>query len=154
MHKIANRIAAALLVCLLAPYGCGEDRDDGTTCAGCGEANDAACGTWIVPDDDIELFCGDVPLDQCFCMQEADDGTIVCQVTLACGSPRDSAARLCYPLQTDGRFHPDFTCDGVRPEPGFPATPTPIPTPSPIPSPTPTLTPVASPTPQPTLPPA
>jgi len=148
MRKMSTLIALGLLACVLASSGCGEDQDDGTVCSSCGEENDAACGDWIVPDDEIELFCGDAPVEQCnICVAETDDdlngnGTIgdySCAVRLQCVSPRESAARRCYPVRADGVIHGDFECDGVRPEPPPPPpTPTPQSTPTPTPSPTPT----------------
>ncbi|HEY8515394.1 MAG TPA: hypothetical protein VIS07_07765 [Candidatus Binatia bacterium] len=153
-------IAGGALACLLAGSGCGEDRDDGSVCASCGEANDAACGQWVVPENDIELFCGNAPVDQCnVCSLETDDdvdgnGTIgdyVCVVQLTCAGVRDSAARRCYPVKADGNLLDDFKCDGVGPDPAPPLPPTPAPTPVETPTPEPTM---ATPPTVPTLTPA
>jgi hypothetical protein len=125
MVKILILFALVLLASIPVLPGCGGDKSNGTLCASCGEEDDGACGKAIVPDDDIRLFCGEAPLDQCnVCFAETDQdldgngtiGNFVCQVQLVCVRPKESAARRCYPAKADGAAHQSFTCGGVEPD--------------------------------------
>jgi len=120
-----NLIFLALLACLAIPLACGGDKSNGTLCASCGEEGEAACGRSIVPTDDIELFCGNAPVDRCnICfLEDGEDldgngvvGNYVCEVQLVCVQPKDSAAQRCYPAKPDGKAHEAFQCGGVTPD--------------------------------------
>ena len=118
-----------LLVVLLAWAGAlpaaAAPKSNGSLCAGCGGEDEAACGTSLLPDSDLSLFCGDASKDECnICSRDVNDldhdgstGNFICQVKLVCAHEMDRAAQRCYPVEFGTTTpNPDYHCDGLPPQ--------------------------------------
>jgi hypothetical protein len=119
-------LALSFLAAATSLPGCGDDKTKGSLCASCADEGEAACGTAVIDDSDLELFCGAASKDACnICSRDTGDldgdgstGEFICQVTLVCAHPKNSAAQRCYPV-TFGTTtpQPDFECAGDPPQP-------------------------------------
>ena len=123
LWQSVRRLLVLALAAAVLP-ACGGDKDNGSLCASCGEEGESACGKAFIADEDLHLFCGRASKAECnICFRDDADadgdgvrGEFVCQATLVCAQPQESAARRCYPATPDGKAQPDFTCGGVPPD--------------------------------------